>query len=151
MAEYCLTCFNSIHHTAYRENEVTLADDYCEGCGQWKACVAATLPPSILARAKRLIQTWLGKPDGNDKPHIIKTRRGAVKVTRHGQLLSVEPLPLDMQTAYVRVSGAAGAALDELCDLPAHQQPPEVKNAIRILETALKETDGLVQFAENDF
>lgn len=55
MAEFRLACFNSIHHTSYRERDVMLEDDYCEGCGEWKPCVVRLYPPSLFSRIRKQI------------------------------------------------------------------------------------------------
>lgn len=39
MAEFCLDCFNRMNRTDYRESDVELDEDFCEGCGTWKPCV----------------------------------------------------------------------------------------------------------------
>ena len=35
MAEFCLDCYNKLNHTNYKRWQVILADDLCEGCGQY--------------------------------------------------------------------------------------------------------------------
>ncbi|MDL2259734.1 hypothetical protein LJB99_02510 [Deltaproteobacteria bacterium OttesenSCG-928-K17] len=41
MAEFCLECLNRIHGTDFKETEVTLQVDLCEGCGEIKPCVVS--------------------------------------------------------------------------------------------------------------
>ena len=41
MAEFCLECLNRIHGTDFKDNEVTLQDDLCEECGEFKPCVVS--------------------------------------------------------------------------------------------------------------
>lgn len=41
MAEFCLDCFNRLNRTDYKESDVELDEDFCEGCGTWKPCVIA--------------------------------------------------------------------------------------------------------------
>ena len=39
MAEFCLDCYNRLHEKNYREDQVELEMDLCEGCGEWKPVV----------------------------------------------------------------------------------------------------------------
>ena len=41
MAEFCLDCFNRMNRTDYKESDVELDEDFCEGCAEWKPCVIA--------------------------------------------------------------------------------------------------------------
>lgn len=50
MAEHCLDCFNKLNDTAYNKKVVSLAEDFCEGCGEVKLCVIALRPESYLYR-----------------------------------------------------------------------------------------------------
>ena len=47
MAEFCLHCFNELNETDYKEKEIWLMDDFCEGCGEWKPCVFELRPKPI--------------------------------------------------------------------------------------------------------
>lgn len=56
MAEYCLGCFNKYNKTNYKEKEVTLTSDFCEGCGEIKPCVIALRRNNIIAFLKSLLR-----------------------------------------------------------------------------------------------
>ena len=44
MAEFCLECFNKIWNRNLSENQVSLSNDFCEECGQYKPCVMKVHP-----------------------------------------------------------------------------------------------------------
>lgn len=50
MAEFCLECFNKIHHRNYTKSEVWLEYDLCEECGEIKPCVMELSPKPIVLR-----------------------------------------------------------------------------------------------------
>lgn len=50
MAEFCLDCFNQQEGTHYREKDVTLEMDFCEGCGEIKPCIIRLYPESFIER-----------------------------------------------------------------------------------------------------
>lgn len=58
-----------------------------------------------------------------------------------GRLIAIEHEPLQIQAAYVRIFGAAAAALDELERLPKHVTLPEIDTARRILAQAIADTE----------
>ncbi len=41
MAEFCLECLNKHVNEKLLEKDVTLSEDLCEECGEWKPCVIA--------------------------------------------------------------------------------------------------------------
>lgn len=50
MAEFCLECFNEFFDKDFKENEVTLEMDICEGCADIKPCVMAIYPESKIEK-----------------------------------------------------------------------------------------------------
>ena len=44
MAEFCLECFNKFWGKDLTKNQVSLADDFCEGCAEFKPCVIKVYP-----------------------------------------------------------------------------------------------------------
>ena len=50
MAELCLDCFNKYNETNYKEQEIWLEEDFCEGCAEWKPCVVSLRPKPWLFR-----------------------------------------------------------------------------------------------------
>lgn len=50
MAEFCLDCFNRIEGTHYKEKDVTMEMDFCEGCGEIKPCVIRLYPESFISK-----------------------------------------------------------------------------------------------------
>lgn len=47
MAEFCVKCFNEMNGTNFKEEDVTLDMDLCEGCGEIKKCIV-TLKNHVL-------------------------------------------------------------------------------------------------------
>ena len=39
MAEFCLDCYNKLHHTNYTKWQVIQMYDFCDGCGKRKKTV----------------------------------------------------------------------------------------------------------------
>lgn len=58
MAEFCLKRFNKLNHTRYREEEIILEEDFCEGCGCWKPCVMALHPPNFWQRLRKAMDQY---------------------------------------------------------------------------------------------
>ena len=50
MSEFCLDCFNKFWDKNLKENQVSLHQDFCEGCAEYKPCVIKvyTQPPKKL-------------------------------------------------------------------------------------------------------
>lgn len=136
MAEFCLDCFNQLHGTGYKARLVTLEDDFCEGCGTVKPCVVSLQPPSFFVRIIKVFHRPV------NAAHQTICRRGSkYKIFRCGNLIAVERQTLEIQAAYIRVFGAAGAALDELETLPAGVGDPSIEKARRILRQAIEDTE----------
>lgn len=57
MAEFCLECWNRLHHTQETSQEVTLTNylDLCEGCGEMKQVVQAS---SWVGKTKKRYVLW---------------------------------------------------------------------------------------------
>lgn len=135
VAEFCLDCFNRLHGTDYIEKGVTLENDFCEGCYSVKPCVVLLRPPSLFDRIRRILQK------DETKLHTIHHKGGKYKILRRGKLTAIERQPMDTQSAYIRVFGAAGAALDALEPLREASNIPEIHEACRILQQAIEETE----------
>ena len=135
MAEFCLDCFNRLHGTDYKERGITLEDDYCEGCGAVKPCVVLLRPPSLFNRIRQAIQKRGGEL------HTIHHKGSKYKIRQHGKLTAIERQPMNIQAAYIRVFGAVGAALDVLEPLRANSSVVEIKEACRILQQAIEDTE----------
>ncbi len=135
MAEFCLECFNTLNGTAYTEWDTTLEEDFCEGCGQIKPCVIRLCPPSLLGRLQKVFKkNW-------KKMHTIQHKGSLYKIRREGKLTAIERQPINIQTAYIRVFGAAAAALDVLQPLRANGSLPQIEKACRILQRAIEDTE----------
>ena len=48
MAEFCINCFNKYHRTHYCAGEISVQEDFCEGCGKWCPCVVKLQPRPLL-------------------------------------------------------------------------------------------------------
>ena len=135
MAEFCLDCFNKLHGTEYQAKNVTLEDDFCEGCGVMKPCVVLLRPPSLFNRIRQVFQKY------TDKPRTVHHKGRKYKIVRQSHLTAIERQPMNIQQAYIRVFGAAGVALDMLEPLRGSGNNPTIEKACHILQQAIEDTE----------
>lgn len=138
MSGLCLQCYNQLHKSSYRENDVALKKNYCECCGQVKPCVTAIKPVGVLARAKIM---WKRLTCGVPPAPASLAAGVDEKQELHGR----QEAPLTVQTAYIRMFGAASAARDEL--EPVRSENPRTNNAYRILDQAIHATEDYLEIA----
>lgn len=55
MADLCLKCYNKLHETEYKPEDVWLKYRLCDRCGQWKMCVYDLSPSPYLIKARELV------------------------------------------------------------------------------------------------
>ena len=61
MAEFCLECFNKLNDSHYKEKDVWLEDDYCEGCGMVKPCIVTLSPKPLSYKIRDAVRNLLNK------------------------------------------------------------------------------------------
>lgn len=69
LAEFCVDCWNRIHHTHYDETELWLETDLCEECGEVKGCIISLQrKPLVIQLCSELIRWFRSKMKGPWSP-----------------------------------------------------------------------------------
>lgn len=116
MAKYWLECLSQI--LGYDLNRESLTYEYatCKACMQRKPCVSSMQTTDLFVKFKMMVVQQIDRITSDDQT-------------------------MDIQSAYIRVLGAAATALDELEPLRNQIKRPQLENACAILEKAIEDTE----------
>ena len=65
MSNLCLECYNELHETDYKPEEVWLKYRLCDRCQEWSLCVHDLSPSPYMLMTKEIIKEYYAKKEAD--------------------------------------------------------------------------------------